>query len=105
MTNQDPIPQFTDPRRKRLYYQCWHRGMREMDMILGSFANQHLASLTDAQLEVLEALLSVPDQLFYRWVTGAEEVPAEYQSSVYSLVADVSRLPELWANNGAPSHS
>ena len=32
-----------DPRRKRLLFRSWHRGMREADLILGSFAEQHLA--------------------------------------------------------------
>lgn len=92
-----PKPTLTDPRRKRIYYQCWRRGMREMDMILGSFADTHLADLPEETLSELEHLLDVPDQQFYRWICGVEDVPAAYRTPLYERIADVKDLPDLWA--------
>ena len=43
-----------DPRQRRLLFRCWHRGIREMDLVLGGFADAHLASLTEAELDELE---------------------------------------------------
>lgn len=63
-------------RRKRLLYQCWHRGTREMDLILGRFANAHVGLMSTAELEALEQILPVPDPALMRWVTGEEE-PAD----------------------------
>ena len=37
-----------DPRRRRLLVRAWRRGIREMDLILGGFADQHIAGLSDA---------------------------------------------------------
>ena len=44
-----------DDRRKRLLFRCWHRGTREMDLILGRFADAEIADLSDDELAQLEA--------------------------------------------------
>ena len=50
-----------DIRRKRLLFRAWHRGTREADLILGSFAEAHLDAFDAAQLDRFEALLECPD--------------------------------------------
>ena len=60
-----------DDRRKRLLFRCWHRGTREMDLILGRFADAEIATLTDAELTDLELLIEVPDPDLYAALTGA----------------------------------
>lgn len=57
-------------RRKRLRFRCWHRGTREMDLLLGGFADRHVDSLQPAEFDALEALLERPDPEIYNWVTG-----------------------------------
>jgi len=59
-----------DKRRKRLRFQCWHRGTKELDLLLGGFADGHLARLDAAQLDRLEHLLEVPEPLLYDWIIG-----------------------------------
>ena len=49
-----------DERRRRLLFRAWHRGMREMDLIIGRFADAHIATLSDAELDEFERLLDVP---------------------------------------------
>ena len=66
-----------DARRKRLSYRAWHRGTKESDIILGTFADAKLASLDDAGLDAFEALLDVPDPVIYDWVTGRNPIPDE----------------------------
>src|SRR5580692_1829327 len=39
-----------DDRRKRLLFRCWHRGTREMDLILDRFADAEIPSLRDEEL-------------------------------------------------------
>ena len=43
------------PRRRKLLFRSWHRGMREMDLILGGFADADIAALTDAELDQYES--------------------------------------------------
>jgi antitoxin CptB len=59
-----------DIRRKRLLFRSWHRGTRESDLILGRFAEAHLAGFDDGQLDRYEALLDCADADIFDWVTG-----------------------------------
>ena len=59
-----------DDRRKRLLFRCWHRGTREMDLILGRFADAEIANLADDELAQLEHLIEVPDPDLYAALTG-----------------------------------
>ena len=64
-----------DDRRKRLLFRCWHRGTREMDLILGRFADAEIAGLSDGDMAELERLLEVPDPDLYAALTS-DGVPA-----------------------------
>jgi antitoxin CptB len=59
-----------DDRRKRLLFRSWHRGTREMDLILGRFADSTIASLTEDELAQLERLIEVPDPDLYAALSG-----------------------------------
>lgn len=61
----------TAPHRlKRLHMRSWRRGMKEMDLILGHFADDHLADLTPTDLDLYERMLAENDQDLYLWVTA-----------------------------------
>lgn len=68
--------------RKRLRYRSRHRGTKELDLILGGFADRQLETMTPAQLDRFEALLQVPDPLIYDWLSGQVRVPADYDHDV-----------------------
>lgn len=72
-----------DDRRKRLLFRCWHRGTREMDLIVGRFADAHLADLSDAELTELEQLIELPDPDLYAALIGAREIPAAFAGAVF----------------------
>ncbi len=60
----------SDTRRKRLIFRSWHRGTREMDLILGRFADAHVPGFSDDELDQFEALLGESDPDLYDWITG-----------------------------------
>jgi antitoxin CptB len=70
-------------RRKRLIYRSWHRGTREMDLILGTFADKNAVGFSKAELDEYEALLQLQDPDLYNWITGAEIVPANVDSPLF----------------------
>src|ERR1700680_2843343 len=70
-------PPAPDTRRKRLLFRSWHRGTREADLILGSFAEANLAGFDDGQLDRYEALLNVPDPDLFDWIVGRADPPPE----------------------------
>ena len=71
-----------EKRRKKAYFNSWHRGTREMDLLIGGFAEEQLASLTPEELERYEQLLQLPDSDLYAWVTGQAEIPEELDSNL-----------------------
>lgn len=52
-------------RLKRIRFRSWHRGIKEMDILIGGFADDHLRDLSDAELDAFETVLTVPDQELY----------------------------------------
>ncbi len=80
------MTRFTDPRRKRLLFRSWHRGTREADLILGSFAEAHLSEFDDAQLDRFEALLDCPEPDIFDWIGGRAAPPPEYDNDVTRLL-------------------
>src|SRR6202035_4800362 len=58
-----------DDRRKRVLFRCWHRGTREMDLILGRFADAEIANLSEQELMQFEHLMDVPDPDLYAALT------------------------------------
>lgn len=59
--------------------------MKEMDLILGGYADAHLGSLGESELDDLEALMAENDQDLYVWVTGQKKVPSEHIKIVEKL--------------------
>jgi antitoxin CptB len=78
-----------DDRRKRLLFRCWHRGTREMDLILGRFADAEIATLSDAELGTLERLIELSDPDLYAAVTGDAPLPPEHASALFERIKAV----------------
>jgi antitoxin CptB len=62
-------------RRRRLRYRAWHRGTKEMDLVLGPFADAHVEQYGAPELERLEALMDEEDTDLLKWVMGQEPAP------------------------------
>ncbi|MEZ5764714.1 MAG: succinate dehydrogenase assembly factor 2 [Xanthobacteraceae bacterium] len=77
-----------DPRRKRLLFRCWHRGTREMDFLIGRFADAHLPAMSDAELDEFERLIDLPDPDLYAALTGARPLPAEFEGAMFERMRD-----------------
>ena len=71
-----------DIRIKRLSMRSWRRGIKEMDLVLGGFADAGLAGLDGAAMDVYEVLLEENDWDLYYWVTGAREVPEAHRAMI-----------------------
>jgi antitoxin CptB len=71
-----------DVRRRKLLFRAWRRGVREMDLIVGRFADAHIETFDEAGLDDFEHLIEAPNAALYAWVVGAEAVPANYDTAV-----------------------
>jgi antitoxin CptB len=75
-----------DPLRKKLLFRAWHRGIREMDLILGRFASAHVSSMAKAELEEFAFLLEVFDRDLIQWFTGEVETPSAWNTHLFQKI-------------------
>lgn len=78
-------------RRKRVRYRAWHRGMREMDLVLGHYVDAYIEGLDDGALDRLETLMNEQDADLLKWVLGQEPAPEDVDSA---LVDELSRFQQ-----------
>ena len=75
-----------DERRKRLLFRCWHRGTREMDLILGRFADTNIVGLSDDELTELEHLIEAPDPDLYAALSGDAALASQYTGPLFERI-------------------
>lgn len=73
-------------RLSRLRYRSWRRGTREMDLLLGPFADRHLAAMDEPELAAYERLLDIGDPILMAWLTGQAEPPPDTDPALRALV-------------------
>ena len=76
--------------RRQLRFRSWHRGTREMDLLMGRFADAHLADFGREQLDLFARLLENSDPDIYDWIIGKMPVPAGSDSDVLALLRSFS---------------
>ena len=75
-----------EARLKRLAMRSWRRGTKEMDLVLGPYAEAHLAGMGEEGLLLYDALLEENDQELITWVMGTGDVPDRFAG----LMADIA---------------
>jgi antitoxin CptB len=73
-----------DPRRRRILFRARRRGLREMDLALGAFADAHLTALTEAELAEVEIWLDLPDPDILSWLMGEAPTPARFDTPLFA---------------------
>jgi antitoxin CptB len=72
--------------RKRLTFRAWHRGTREMDLLIGSFAEKHINGFDKDDLAIFEEILINNDPDVYDWIIGRQIPPPDLKSRVLDLL-------------------
>ena len=85
-----------EARLKRMTMRSWRRGTKEMDLVLGPFADAHLAGLSEAELETYDALLAENDQDLMAWILGQSPPPA----ALSGLLARITAFAETRLKRG-----
>jgi antitoxin CptB len=71
-----------DVRRRKLLFRAWRRGVREMDLIVGRFADVFIDKFDQKSLDDFERLIEAPNAELYAWVVGDEAAPQNYDTAV-----------------------
>ncbi|NIX77563.1 succinate dehydrogenase assembly factor 2 [Microvirga terricola] len=72
-----------DVRRRKVLFRAWHRGMREMDLIMGRFADAEIATFSEEDLAEFERLIEVLDRDLLSWITGEAATPENYDTPLF----------------------
>lgn len=80
MQKDEPQVETLEKRAKQLIYRALHRGTREMDMLLGSFARDIVPTLDEQGLDDFEALLDLGDPDLYAWYCKQAQPPANFNN-------------------------
>jgi antitoxin CptB len=94
MTGTTRSSEGLDVRRRKLLFRCWHRGMRELDLIMGRFADNAIEDFTVEELSAFERLIDVPDRELLAWVTGETDVPPMHDTALFHRLRDFNRRGE-----------
>lgn len=76
-----------DTRRRRAAYRAAHRGTKEMDLVLGRFAQVRLPEMGEVELGLFEDLLLQPDPELQDFVWGAKPAPEKFAGLVSQIRA------------------
>jgi antitoxin CptB len=80
-----------DARRRRILFRVWRRGLREMDLVMGEFADGNLPGMDEAEAREFERLLDLPDQRVLAWITGEEPTPQEFDTPLFQRLRAAPR--------------
>jgi antitoxin CptB len=91
MTGTTRTSEGLDVRRRRLLYHAWRRGTREMDLIIGRFADAAIESLSEAEVDAFERLLEASDTDIYAWISGVRAVSPDHDTELFRRLRAFSR--------------
>jgi antitoxin CptB len=76
-----------DLRRRRLHFRAWHRGLREVDLLLGRFADAHVGAFSEEELAAFEELLMLPDPDLLGWIVDPTAMPPSRYRPMLTRIA------------------
>ena len=80
-----------DARRRKILFRAWRRGLRELDLVMGQFADMNLPAMTEAEVDEFESLLDIPDPQILAWITGGEAIPPDFDTPLFARLAEAPR--------------
>ena len=86
------MKQQLDAERRKLYFRSNHRGIKEMDIIFGKFADVVLGDLSEEELPDYQRILELPDDKLFSWATGREDVPDDVRSPLLDRLLSLAHM-------------
>ena len=74
------------PHRRRILVRAWRRGLRELDLVFGPYADAHVGAMPEDELAEFERLMEAPDAFMLTWVMGFEPTPSEYDTPLFAKI-------------------
>ena len=83
-----------DDFRKKMLWRATHRGMKEMDLMLGGYANEHLSTMNDKEIDEFNNILEISDANLHDWITEKTQTPQEFQTPLFDAIKRQSFAPQ-----------
>ena len=77
----------TEARLKRMAMRSWRRGTKELDLVLGPYADARLAGMSAAELDAYDSLLAESDPDLLAWILGQKTPALEHAPLISALAA------------------
>ena len=73
--------------RKKILFRSWHRGTKEMDLILGTYADNNLSLMSNDDLMHFQNFLNLSDPDLYKWLISEEKgFPDEFKDLIEDII-------------------
>jgi antitoxin CptB len=79
-----------DTRRRRILFRATHRGTHENDLLVGGFVEPRIATMSEAELHAIEAVLDLPDPELADWLTGRVPLPPEQETPMLRAMVEAA---------------
>ena len=83
----------TQARRKRARYRAAHRGTKEMDVLLGRFAEAEVDKMDDKELNAFEEFLTLHDPDIENWLLAPDSLAPKGKAGEF--VARLKRFHDI----------
>lgn len=85
--------------KKKLMFRAWHRGMKELDLLMGTFAQNELKNLQGDELAQFERLIDSEDNDLLNYFNGKQAVPDSLAGSVFERIKAQTFTPDRYGKN------
>ncbi|WP_064429658.1 succinate dehydrogenase assembly factor 2 [Rickettsia sp. Tenjiku01] len=78
--------------QKKLFYRSKNRGCREMDYILGSFAEKYLSLMDEKKLGSYSLILDQNDNDLYNWINNKSSAPSYLDAEIIDQLHKIAKI-------------
>jgi antitoxin CptB len=71
-----------DQRRRRILFRATHRGSHEADILVGDYVSARIGTMSESELDDLEAVMELPDVDLADWLSGRRPIPRECDTPI-----------------------
>ena len=75
-----------DSLKKKIKYRSEHRGIKEMDLLLGNFVKKYVETFNQEELLDLYNILEKDDDTIFKWYSGITNNGTITESNVSNLL-------------------
>ena len=89
--------------KKKILYRSEHRGIKEMDLLLGNFVKKYVNFLSESELCELESLLNIDDEVLYKWYLSNGRTASVPENSITKKLKEF-KLQDYGGKGGIRTH-